>query len=935
MKFNQSDVEKQLISTTQQLLSESGTEYNQRQITLDSSLHRHLGIDSIGRAELFQRIEKTFDIQLPTALMGEAETLNDVLNGICNASSPNEKIVKNIQAHLEKSHISPIHAKTLVDVLLLYATGDPNRPHIYLQDENGKEEIITYGKLLDKSLIVADQLLKKGLLPGDTIAIMQPTNPGFFYSFFGALLINCIPVPIYPPFRPHQIEAYAKQEAKILQNAEVRLLITFQEAENLSKLLRAFIPSLKEITTINALLNASQKAPIFGATASDPAMIQYTSGSTSSPKGVLLTHHNLLANIRAYGEAIRINHHDVAVSWAPLYHDLGLIGMWLGSLYHGIPLTLMSPLTFLNRPERWLWAIHYHRGTISGGPNFAYELCIRKIEPPMIEGLDLSSWRIAFNGAEAIQPKTLERFTEKFAPYGFRHETHLPVYGLAESSVCVAISPLDRVPRIDIIERQALEEKSQAIQTTREEQSLKIVACGIAIPGHDVRIVDKNNQPLPDREVGQLQFKGPSSMQGYYNNPTATSTIYHEGWWDTGDLAYLAEGEIFITGRKKDIIIKAGRNLYPAEIEELVGQIKEIRTGCVIAFGVTDAKRGTEKLILVAETRNKKTPDPQQIIDDVNDAIFNTLDITADEVVLVPPQTIPKTSSGKLQRAACKASYQAGTLTRHRIPFWLQMTKMGMKFGFAKIQRQFSTLGKCIYTLYVYLILAITLTPTYLSLWIFPRSIIAIVCKYWSRIFFLLIFCPTKLVGKRYLKQKQPVIYAANHASYIDGVFLLGLLPSGTLFIGKQELAKTPIVRTFMRKLQFITVDRNDLPKGLEDTKLMEETLRMGHSIAIFPEGTFSYAIGLRPFKLGAFKIAAETETPICPIAIKGSRQILRGEERLLKPGPLTVTLNPLVTPIGKTWQDITELKNQIRSIIAKDCGEHSLDLITSTVAEH
>ena len=268
---------------------------------------------------------------------------------------------------------------------------------------------------------------------------MQPTNPGFFYTFAGVLLANCIPVPIYPPLRPHQIEAYAKQEAKILRNAEVRMLVTFHEAEHLSKLLRAFIPSLKHVTTVNSLLKNDEKASFFGAKADDFALIQYTSGSTSAPKGVLLTHQNLLSNIRTFGEFGHMNHQDVLVSWVPLYHDLGLIGMWLSSLYHGIPLVVMSPLTFLTRPERWLWAIHYHRGTISGGPNFAYELCIRKIEPEQIEGLDLSSWRAAVNAAEAIQPKTMERFTEKFAPYGFKPEAYRPAYGLAESTVCLTV----------------------------------------------------------------------------------------------------------------------------------------------------------------------------------------------------------------------------------------------------------------------------------------------------------------------------------------------------------------------------------------------------------------------------------------------------------------------------------------------------------------
>ncbi len=931
MKPSQHDTEQKLIAITQQLLLDSGIEL--KQITLHASLQRHLSIDSLGRAELFQRIEKEFDIQLPDSLMAEAETLQDIRNAIEKAQ-PGKRISHAVthQESLEKSFINPVQAKTLLDVLLLYATGDPDRPHIYLQDDQGREEIITYGQLFENSLRVAFQMIKRGLQPGETVAIMQPTNPGFFYTFFGTLLANCIPVPIYPPFRPHQIESYAKLEAKILQNAEVRMLVTFHEAEHLSKMLRAFIPSLKQVVTVNTLLNGTEKAPYIGAKSDDFAMIQYTSGSTSAPKGVLLTHGNLLANIRAYGEAIQITHHDVAVSWAPLYHDLGLIGMWLGSLYHGIPLTLMSPLSFLSRPERWLWAIHYHRGTITGGPNFAYELCIRKIEPSMIEGLDLSSWRIAFNGAEAIQAKTLDRFTEKFAPYGFRGESHLPVYGLAESSVCVAISPLNRKPRIDRVERKAFEEENRAVPTTAEN-ALEFVASGKAIPGHAVRVVDEHNQPLPERHVGQLQFKGPSSMQGYYGNPEATMAIYHDGWWDTGDLAYLADDEIFIAGRKKDLIIKAGRNLYPAEVEEITAQTPDIRKGCVIAFGTVDPIRGTEKLVIVAETHTKKPPHPEKIIEQITENISNALGVPPDHVVLVPPQTIPKTSSGKLQRAACKTMYLTGKLKQRR-PFWMQLTKISFSFGLAKLRRTFGMMVKFIYSVYVYSLVIATLLPVYLSLWILPQKMAAGLCQFWARSLFFFALCPVKMTGKKNITAETPLIYAINHASYVDAMLALSFLPIGTRFIGKQELTKTPIIRRFMQKLNFLSVDRTDSAKGIDDTKQMQEILEHGHSIAIFPEGTFSYSAGLRPFKLGAFKIAAETGVPICPIAIQGTRSILRGDEKLLKPGRIIVTANPPIKAPGKSWQDINEFKNTVRAIIAKDCGEPTLDLIRSTVAE-
>jgi fatty-acyl-CoA synthase len=936
MKTTTPDIEKKLLDITATFLTESGEEFSQRKVALDASLQKHLGIDSLGRAELFSRIEKNFSVQLPQQLLAEANTLQDIVTALVSATPGSSRQPHSMLVPATNEvHIDPSSAKTLIDVLLLYAIQTPDRPHVYLQDEFGKEEVISYGKLLEMSLRVAHAYQQRGLRPGDTVAIMLPTCAGFFYAFFGALLAGCVPVPIYPPFRPHQIEAYAKQEAKILQNAEVRILVTFHQAENLSRLLRAFIPSLKNVSTVDSLLETTEKAPIYPRNGDDFALIQYTSGSTNTPKGVLLSHQNLLANIRTFGTAIAVSSKDVTISWAPLYHDLGLIGMWLGSLYHGAPLTLMSPLTFLTRPERWLWAMHYHRGTISGGPNFAYELCVRKIEHAQIEGLDLSSWRLAVNGAEAIQPKTLQKFTEKFARYGFRPEAHFPVYGLAESTVCVATSPLNRGPLIDVVERDALETKSVAIPVTDKTNKnfLEFVACGKAIPEHAMRVVNESGEAAPERHVGFIQFKGPSSMQGYYGNPEATQAIYHDGWWDTGDMGYLVDEEVYITGRKKDMIIKAGRNLYPAEIEELTSQVPDVRKGCVIAFGATDPERGTESLVVVAETHEKHPQNRETIIEKIKEIIIDALDIAPDHVVLVPPRTVPKTSSGKLQRSACKNAWLAGKLSYKSHPMWLQITKLGFSFTTVKLKNSLGNALKILYTAYLMVLFGLTIPIVWLSLWIISKKAAGHVCRIWARALTLLAFCPISISGKKNLHKHKTMIYTSNHASYIDALFMLAVVPGGTRLVGKKEILNIPILRTFMKKLSFIAVDRTNLVKGIEDTKEMNHALETGNSLLIFPEGTFSYAAGLRPFKLGAFKIAVETQTPICPIALQNTRAILRGEEKLFSPRRVNIIVGEPIMPSGNDWQAMTVLKNTTRTFIAEHCGEPTLDLIMTGVA--
>src|ERR1700675_2618883 len=377
-----------------------------------------------------------------------------------------------------------------------------------------------------------------------------------------------------------------------LKNAGVMLLLTFRRAEAVAKLLKPRVTSLTAVADAEKLIEAADRAPgpspgarplhLSGTrarTGRDIALLQYTSGSTGDPKGVVLTHANLLANIRAVGGAVNMGPDGVGVSWLPLYHDMGLIGAWLTLLYYGIPLAVMSPIAFLMRPERWLWAIHNQRGTISTAPNFAYELCVRKIADKDIEGLDLSSWRMAMNGAEPVNPGTLERFAARFGKYGFRAEALLPVYGLAEASLAVTAGPLGRAPVVDRIERKVFESEGKAIPTRAEDENcIAFVSAGKPIPRHEIRVVNDAGAEVAERTEGFLWFRGPSATTGYYQNKAATGALLPLGpgdgsgefaWVNSGDRAYIADGELYVTGRVKDIIIKGGRNLYPHEVGEL------------------------------------------------------------------------------------------------------------------------------------------------------------------------------------------------------------------------------------------------------------------------------------------------------------------------------------------------------------------------------
>ena len=524
---------------------------------------------------------------------------------------------------------------------------------------------------------VAAGLQERGLQHGQMVAIMLPTSLDFFYSFYGILLAGGVPVPLYPPARLSQIEDHLRRQASILDSARASILITVAEGQRLARLLGAQVEGLRSIVTVQELSSGGDGHVAPTLQPEDMAFLQYTSGSTGTPKGVILTHANLLANIRAMGQVAGTTSRETFVSWLPLYHDMGLIGACMGSLYYACPLVLMSPLAFLARPQRWLWAIHQHRGTISAAPNFAYELCLRRIDDLDIEGLDLSSWQMALNGAEPISPETVTRFCERFAKYGFRPQTMTPVYGLAESSLGAAFPPPGRGVRIDRIQRDPFTRSGQAIPADEDDSTaLRFVSCGRPLPGHQIRIVDATGYEVAERQVGHLQFQGPSATSGYFRNPEDTRRLFDGDWLNSGDLAYIAGGDIYVTGRVKDLIIRAGRNIYPQEIEEAVGDLPGIRKGCVAAFGSTDPVSSTERLVVVAETRETDAKAQEHLRQQIDATIIDLLGTPADDVVLAPPQTVLKTSSGKVRRAACRERYEQGDIGRPQRAVWWQVTRL-------------------------------------------------------------------------------------------------------------------------------------------------------------------------------------------------------------------------------------------------------------------
>ena len=609
--------------------------------------------------------------------------------------------------------------------------------------------------------------------------------------------------------------------------------------------------------------------------------MQYTSGSTGNPKGVALTHANLLANIRAFGPALEVGAGDVFVSWLPLYHDMGLIGAWFGTLYYGVPLVLMSPLAFLARPTRWLRAIHRHRGTLTAAPNFAYELCARKLPEQTLEGLDLSSMRVAMNGSEPVSMDTLEAFARRFAAYGLRREALMPVYGLAECSVALAFPPPGRAPHADVIERETLMREGRAVPAKSESvPALQVVSCGRPLPGHQIRIVDGTGREVPDRVQGRLEFQGPSTTAGYFRSPEQTRKLFHDEWLDSGDYAYIADGEVYITGRVKDLIIRGGRNIHPQDLELAIGNTAGIRKGCVAVFASPDPASGTERLVVLAETRETDAAARERLIRDIQAVAVDLVGLPADDVVLAPPHTVLKTSSGKIRRAASRDYYERRGLSTRPAPVALQFARLTLSAAVPELRRGLRAVAALLYAGYAWTVLFLVAIPTWALVSFARRPRLGrVVCHWAARLVAALAGIRVHATGLENLPDG-PHLLASNHASYIDAIVLGAVLPPrhAYVFVAKREFAQRWIPRLFLRGIDAVLVERFDPRQGVDDVGRVEQAARGGASPVFFPEGTFDRRPGLRDFRLGTFLVAAHTGLPVVPAGLRGTRSILRGE---------------------------------------------------------
>jgi len=896
-------------------------------VALDSSLEKELGLDSLARVELVLRLERVFATSLPEQALATSETPRDLLRFLLSSAGQAPRAADTSVASLAQSTDvrPPQRAQTLTEALEYHVERQPDRLTVHLYEE-GRETPITYRQLYDGALGYAARLAAAGLQPGQMVAIMLPTCKEYLYSFYGVLLAGGVPVPLYPPARLTTIEDHMTRHVGILKSAGATIMITIPEAKALAYLLRAQVESLRAVLMPSDLQGSGAGfAPVRGKTG-DIGFLQYTSGSTGNPKGVVLSHANLLANVQAMGKAVSAGPDDVFVSWLPLYHDMGLIGGCFATMFLGFPVVLMSPLAFLARPGSWMRAIHRHRGTLSGGPNFSYELCLRRIPDEEMEGIDLTCWRFAFNGAEPVSPETIDAFAGKFSRWGLRKNAISPCYGLAECTVGLAFTTPGEPWRMDALDRERFSRTGEAVPAAPGDASpLKVVGCGHVIEGHDLRVVDAAGFELPDGQEGLLQFRGPSATSGYYRNPAATRGLFDGAWVNTGDRAYLKEGMVYITGREKDIIIRGGRNISPYELEQAVGDLAGVRRGCVAVFGSRDPASGTERVVVLAEMRDADASRHDDLKRMINELAVGLLGAPADDIVLAPPATVPKTSSGKIRRVAAREFYERGPSAVKPQAVWLQFLRLALAGAAPQMRRTWRAARGALYALRAYVAFGL-LFPLALatSAVAGPRATWRVggaVCRAFLRAAGIPI-----VVRDAGRLPAGPAVLAVNHTSYLDAVVLVAVLgPRVYAFVAKREFEANPLMRLLLRGFGTLFVERFDVQKSAEHADVLVEAVRAGAALVIFPEGTLTRNTGLMAFRAGAFQVAAQAGVPVVPVALRGVRSVLRDGTWYARRGAIAVTVCEPIAPDGGDWAAALRLRDRARAAILKHCGEPDL----------
>jgi fatty-acyl-CoA synthase len=531
------------------------------------------------------------------------------------------------------------------------------------QDQDGHETTYTFPAIVRETARRAAALRRLGVAAGDHVALVAADPKHFALTFLAAIRLGAVPIPIYPPLYLARLDSYFQHTASILSSSRAKLVVVSVQWRDKLEALSRQIGAAVRVADVESLGNGddSFEPPDRSISPDDVAFLQYTSGSTAEPRGVIVTHRSLISNVRAFVAGLDAHAaRDKGVSWLPLYHDMGLIGFVLAPIYAGISIVFIPTLRFVRNPNVWMETIHAHRGTITFAPNFAFDLALRKACAAKVEHWDLSCLRALGCGAEPIQPETMRTFADVFGNrWRLSRASLVPAYGLAESTLATTMKPLQDPLGVRRVDRAAFEREGRAVEAdVHASDVLEHVSCGVPFPGHELTIRSASGRLLRERCEGEICLRGPSIGRGYVGVRGGWGSAMRDGWLRTGDLGYLHAGELYVTGRIKDVIILNGRNIHPQQIEWIVSDLESVRRGCVVAF--SRPSRAGEELVVVVEARRNGSA----AITEIEDTIQRAMLVTPADVVFLKPGSLPRTSSGKLRRHQIRKSYLNGSLSR-------------------------------------------------------------------------------------------------------------------------------------------------------------------------------------------------------------------------------------------------------------------------------
>ena len=537
----------------------------------------------------------------------------------------------------------------------------PDRAAVNLQFAGGEELPLTYDQLLRGSASFARTLARENINPGEVVVLILQHSEELLYSFWGAILHGAIPSIM--PFLTEKLspERYRADLSSLISVTKPAAIITYPEFESDVR------GALKDGDSVRAVLLTSQFEPQseiefetlqgFTRHAEDIVLLQHSSGTTGLQKGVALSHQAVFNQLSAYSKALSLSEQDVTVSWLPLYHDMGLIAGFLMPILSGIPLVLMSPFDWVRAPYRLMQLVSKHRGTLSWLPNFAYNFCAQKIRDRHMEGVDLSSWRAIINCSEPVRWESHKAFYEFFSKYGLRWEALQTSYAMAENVFGVTQSQLGSEPALMDLDREAFMVERVAKSPFDGRPAMKMMSSGRPLENVRIRILDENGKDLPDRVIGEVALHSDCMLTGYFNRPDITEKAFHDGWYLTGDYGFTLARELFVSGRKKDMIIVGGKNVYPQDLEALTYEVPGVHAGRSVAFGLFDEAQGTEEVVIIAEVDSEDEKEQQRVADALRAHVTKNSAIALRHVKVVGPKWIVKTSSGKTARSANKEKF--------------------------------------------------------------------------------------------------------------------------------------------------------------------------------------------------------------------------------------------------------------------------------------